>query len=174
MKEQIFNSDFWRQFILLVILGGIFIFAWQKYFEHRLQPLTAEATLKKENFLNSKRETYFTALNLINRYLANSTWSGTNIPDKKYGRNPGEPMPTETEVNTCYAKICLYTENKQILNCFVDFFGKSRSNKTTPMLLSELTNLMRLDLGYGNSLLDPKKEEYNYITITKLPMDSTH
>jgi len=58
------------QFVIQFVLIGLILF-WR---QSKQAPLTAAETLKKENFLNAKRDTYFEAINILNRELAHTSF----------------------------------------------------------------------------------------------------
>ncbi|WP_340075330.1 hypothetical protein [Leptobacterium sp. I13] len=154
-------SEFWDRVIIDVVLLGIvsvILGKWVNYkFEKKLkdhEPLTAEQVLRRENYLNSKREVFFEVIILISRNLASTKWSGPGAPEK---RIPYMDTPNEVEINSCYAKLNLYVDDNKILKKYPFFF----SGKPTPVDIAEYIGLLRKDLGYGDSIIT--SNEYNYI-----------
>jgi hypothetical protein len=150
--------------LVVTILVGIFLYSFQKSIDYKWAPLTAAETLKKENFLNSKRDTYFQAIDIINREFANSNFIEDSVSINQLYRNKGGEYPTELEVNTCYDKLCLYSDKKDIpLTYFNLFKGRdSLNNPIKPIYeMYKFISLIRKDLGYDDILLD--YTEFKYI-----------
>lgn len=161
---NIFTREFSIRVIIEVILLGIVVFFVQNHFQNKWQPLTAAETLKKENFLNAKRDVYFQAIELANRAVGNSDLyePGKNKIDRP--RNIGSKYPTEIEVNSCFSKLCIYSDDKEIILLFKEIFLPI--NTTRPIaVLEDLINLMRKDLGYGKGIISLETNEYQYIQI---------
>jgi hypothetical protein len=116
----------------------------------KVKPFTAEETLKKQNYINSKRETFFEALELLNKFHESTPWSGPDIPKDRPISNT---RPSESEVNTVVAKMALYSDSAVIVMKYLDCF-----NNASPVLIGHLMNLMRIDLGYGELPFNP--DEY--------------
>ncbi|MHA8061048.1 hypothetical protein PQG22_07205 [Aquirufa beregesia] len=153
--------------IIHVICTGLIV----SYFQNKLIPLTAAETLKKENFLNSKRDTYFQALEILNRNLSNTNFTiNENFIDKTF-RLRGGKYPTELEVNNCFSKLCIYSENDSIPMTFARLFNTD-DKKLKPILeMSNFVKLIREDLGYGKTTIDSVGDRYKFITIHR-PKDS--
>lgn len=162
MAEKIFTSEFWLQVILNGIVSGIIVYVLQKLINLKFDPLTASETLKKENFLNAKRDVYFSAIKLINQYLANTEWTDLATGTALRASDKSQ-WPTSTEVNSCYSMLCIYTDNKKILEIYIDVFDSNRTNKPTTQLLSEFAELLRQDLGYKSTPIDITVDEYRFI-----------
>ncbi|WP_416438627.1 hypothetical protein [Phnomibacter sp. MR] len=96
-----------------IIVFGLFVFLIQAYFTNSWGPTTAAETLKKENYINSKREAYFDAINLVNREISGFNFN-LNIDTSKFKRIKGSSLPTEYEVNSSLTKLHLYSDNPEI------------------------------------------------------------
>ncbi len=81
-----------------------------------------------------------------------------------YKRDRGTFKPTEFEVNTCFFKLCIYSDNKEIPMLYKKFFLKDTDGKPI-QILEDFVNLLRKDLGYGDGIIEPRKDEYQYISI---------
>jgi hypothetical protein len=164
--ENLINSqDFWASVILNFLILGIFLFCFQQYFEHRIKPLTAAETLKRENFLNAKRDVYYEAIEIANREYAFIEFTdGKGNVTIKYQRDRGTSKPSEFEVNTCFSKLCIYSDNKEILMLYKKFFLRDPNAKPI-QILEDFVNLLRKDLGYGDGIIEARKNEYEYISI---------
>lgn len=112
------------------------------------KPLTAEETLRRQNNLNSKRDAFFEAISLVNRHHAAVEWSGPDIPSD---RKLSGTRPTESEVNTCYAKLCLFSKDPQIPIRFFTCFGAASA-----VSVGEFVSLLRQELGYGELPFSPE------------------
>lgn len=156
-----------NDWLLNLLLSGAFIggFIWivkkfviekiKHYFDLRLEnlkPLTAEETLKRQNYLNSKRDVFFDAISIVSRHLEAVPWSGPDIPKDRYIR---DVRPDEYEVNTCLAKLSLYSDDPKIPDEFLNCFGNA-----TAVSLGHFVNRLRMDLGYGELTSNP--EDYKY------------
>ena len=153
------------EFLVQTFITGILIFFIQSYFKYMLEPLTSAEKLKKENFLNSKRDVYFQAIELLNRNLANSEMSNRGtIPDTS-NRNRGGKYPTEIEINSCFSKLCIYSDDEKIPLTFLKVFDTD-DIKLKPILeMSSFINLLRKDLGYGVAIIDTAQDRYKFIQV---------
>jgi hypothetical protein len=154
------GNEFWIRIVADIVLFGLLGTAfsgWLNYkFNKKLkgyEPLTAEEILKRENFLNSKREVFFELINLLNRSLASTTWSGPQVP---LSRKQEGTRPSEIEINSCFSKLCLYVDSKEILERFPYIF----TGDISPFTVGEFINLIRKDLGYGENIISPEKYPY--------------
>ena len=165
LKNLLQSQDFWAKAILELIVLGIILFVFQKYFEHKLGPLTASETLKRENFLNAKRDVYYEAIEIANREYAYIDFTdATGKVMTNYPRDRGTTKPTEFEVNTCFSKLCIYSDDENIPRLFKQFFLHDSNGKPI-QILEDFVNLLRKDLGYGEGIIKPRKDEYQYISI---------
>lgn len=117
-----------------------------------LKPLTAEDTLKRQNYLNSKRDAFFDAVAVVSRHLEAVPWSGSDIPAD---RPVSGQRPSEAEVNTCLAKLSLYSDDPAIPEAFLSCFAD-----VSPVSLGHFIDQLRRDLGYG--ALPSAAERYKY------------
>ena len=163
--ELLSSTNFWSDVILKLFIFGIFLFIFQKYFEHRLKPLTAEETLKRQNFLNAKKDVYYEAIELVNREFAHIDFKDLagNLLNS-FERNRGAKRPNEFEINSIFSKLCVYSDNKKIPLTFKRFFLKKPEDRPIG-ILEEFINLIRHDMGYGKEILTTKSNEYEYISI---------
>ena len=163
--KAIFTSEFFIQIVIQVILMGLIVFFVQNYFLRKWQPMTAAETLKKENFLNSKRDVFYEAIQIANReyaFIEFTDLNGNKLTD--YPRHTGTSKPSEFEVNTCFSKLCIYADNKEIPRLFKQMFLHSPDSKPIA-ILEDLVNSIRKDLGYGDGIISPRTNEYEYISI---------
>ncbi|MBI5102236.1 MAG: hypothetical protein HZB33_10425 [Nitrospirae bacterium] len=165
--NKIFTPKFIASILLQVVLLGGVVFFIQKYFENKWAPLTAEETLRRENFLNAKRDTYFQAIDILNRALANSEFTENGKPADLSHRNRGGKYPTELEVNSCFSKLCIYSSNKEILKTYRKLFDTSDKQLKPILEMGNFINLLRKDLGYENVIVDPYQNEYQFIQIRR-------
>jgi len=165
IKELLSSKEFWANAIIQVLILGILIFVFQKYFEHKLEPLTAAETLKRQNFLNAKKDVYYEAIDLANReyaFIEFTDSSGTILTN--FPRDRGTKKPTEFEVNTCFSKLCIYSDDREILKLYKKFFKYDPTGKPI-QVLEDFINLLRKDLGYGEGIITTRTNEYEYISI---------
>ena len=119
----------------------------------QLKPLTAEETLRRENRLNSKRDIFFDAIDLINRSLEATHWSGPGVPNRPVRGQ----RPSEAEVNSCHAKLAIYSDDLTIPDAFIFCF-----EKTSAASLGCFIQSLRKDLGYENPSFDPEHYKYHF------------
>ena len=160
--KKIFTPEFIGQFILQVIAVGIIIFLVQGYFNNKWQPLTAAETLKKENFLNAKRDTYYQAIDILNRNLAHTSFTvGGKLVDT-INSNIGGSYPSDIEINTCFSKLCIYSDNPKIPLTYQKLFLNDTAMKPVLEMVTFI-NLVRQDLGYGVAIIDTAGDRYKFI-----------
>jgi hypothetical protein len=160
-----FDPEFWTRIIIDVILLGFISVGFGSWLNYKygkklkeLEPLKAEQILRKENYLNSKRDVFFELIGLINRRLASSKWNGPQVPKNRTVENT---KPTEVEINSCFSKLNLYVDNKVILEKYPYLF----SGDSNPVEVGKFISLLRNDLGYGDSIIN--SEKYSYIFNSK-------
>ena len=150
--------DEWIKIVLAnSAVGGLMWLVLQQYtiakIRHRLEPLTAEETLRRQNLLNSKLKAYQEACDVVCRSLAAKPWSGGAVPP---GRVAAKTPPSESEINRCAATLALFTSDVRIRDAFIKCF-----QTCTPADLGSFVGLLRQDLGYGESHFVP--DQYPYI-----------
>jgi hypothetical protein len=163
--SKIFTSEFIARLIIEVLLIGIVVFGVQKYFESKLAPMTAEETLKREKFLNAKRDVYFQAIDILNKSLANTEFTINGVLQDTTNRNRGCKYPTELEVNSCFSKLCIYSNDKEIPLTFYRLFSTDDKSLRPIFEMSKFISLLRKDMGYGDILLDTTQDQFKFISI---------
>jgi hypothetical protein len=161
--SKIFTPELLSGFLIQILFSGILLFFVQHYFENKWAPTTAAETLKKENQLNAKRDVYFQAIDLINRYLSYIDFVEPGKPLDTTNRLRGAAYPTEIEVNSCFTKLCIYSDNKQIPLSFRDIFVPPSPNFRLINEMITLVALMRTDVGKDGALTSV--EDYKFIQI---------
>lgn len=162
---MISKTEFVARVIIEVLLLGIVVFFIQKHFENKWAPLTAEETLRRENFLNAKRDTYFQAIDILNRAFANTDFIENGKLSDPSHRNRGGQYPTELEVNSCFSKLCIYSSNKEILSTYRKLFNTNDKQLKPVLEMGKFINLLRKDLGYESINVDPYQNEFQFIII---------
>ena len=148
--------------VLPLIISGFCIFLFQQYIIRRWGPLTAEETLRRENFLKSKEETYFQAMELASRYFSNTTLTeGSLVADTLDRPLKGLGFPTESEVNTCYAKLSVYANDVNIIKSFQNIFVSNSEIHYPLQAYIEFLKLIRTELGQTSEMI--KAEDYKII-----------
>jgi len=136
---------------------GLMVFVLQQYLigkiRQRLEPLTAEEILRRQNFLNSKLKAYQEACDLVCRSLASKPWAGEVVPANRFVE---KTPPAESEINKCAATLALFTDDVRIRDAYIQCF-----QRCTGADLGAFVGLLRKDLGYGESHFVPK--DYPYI-----------
>lgn len=166
--KKIFTSEFIGQLIIQIALSGVVLFFLHGYFQNKWIPLTAAETLKKENFLNAKRDVYFEAIDILNRNLANSEFTINGMLQDTTNRRRGGTYPTELEVNSCFSKLCIYSDNKQIPVVFQRLFDSNDKNLKPILEMVTFINLVREDLGYGVAIIDTIQDRYKFIQVHRI------
>ena len=121
----------------------------------RTKPFTAEQTLRREVFFNSKLEAFYSALDIVCRRFAanemqihdaNETHDAANVE-----------APSESEVNWAYGRMAMFAGDRAVL----DQFQRIHGTKSSPADIGTLVNLMRADLGFSDAVILP--ESYAYV-----------
>lgn len=120
-KDQNGKRELFIEFVKIIVYG-LFVYLIQAYFTNSWGPTTAAETLKKENYINAKRDTYYQALDIVNREISGFNFN-LNIDTVKYKRMKGATLPTEFEVNSCLAKLHIYSNNDEIINSYKKIFA---------------------------------------------------
>lgn len=166
--KNIFTSEFTGRLIIEVIALGIVVFLIQGYFNNKWQPITAAETLKRENFLNAKRDTYFEAINILNRNLAYTSFTVDGKLSDTTNRNIGGTYPSDIEINSCFSKLCIYSDNSEIPLLYQKMFLSDSSRRPILQMVTFI-NLVRRDLGYGNAIIDTTGDRYKFIQTHRKP-----
>ncbi len=161
--KNIFTPEFIGKFILEVIAIGIVVFLIQGYFNNKWQPVTAAETLKRENFLNAKRDTYYEAIDILNRTLANSPFTIDGKLVDTTNSNIGGTYPNDIEINSCFSKLCIYSDNSRIPTTYQRLFNTSDPSIKPVLEMVTFINLVRQDLGYGEAIIDTTGDRYKFI-----------
>lgn len=138
---------------LLALLGAVMQHYLSAKISQRLEPLTAEDVLRRQNFVNSKLAAFRQAADVVSRSLASQPWSGRDVPPE---RNASEERPSEAEINSSAAALALFSSDDRIRDAFIKCFQKA-----SPADFGTLIGLFREDLGYGKTPW--RAEEYPYI-----------
>lgn len=163
--KKILTPEFLGQMLIQVVFIGIILFFLHNYYQRKWTPLTAAETLKKENLLNSKRDIYFEAIDILNRNLANTDFTVHGRLSDTSNRRRGGAYPTELEVNSCFSKLCIYSDNEEIPLTFYKLFDTNDRNARPILQMSIFINLLRKDLGYGDAIIDTVQDRYKFIQI---------
>lgn len=138
------------------LVVGFWWFVLQQYtlakIRQRIEPLTAEETLRRQNLLNAKLQSYREACTVVCRHLAASPWKRDNVPPS---RQASSDHPSEREINSCAATLALFTSDVRVRDAFMKCFQNASAAD-----LGTFVGLLREDLGYGQSVFRP--EEYPY------------
>ena len=155
--KKIFTSEFIAQIFLQFIILGLFMTCVQ----YKLAPLTAAEILKQQNYISSKKDIYFEAINLVTRELSGYDFHVLPDTTKNYARIKGTTLPTEFEINSCLNKLYLFSNNETIINSFKKNFAKGYNPIEQNIIM---VKAIRLDLGGdGNSMLN----DYQYVQISR-------
>jgi hypothetical protein len=171
MKEK--PDSNWKQELVKALFNSVFItllvFLSQNYLLKLWAPETAAETLKKENFITSKKETYYEAINLATRSFAMVTFDSVKV-DHKFTRIRGTTYPNEYEVNSCLSKLYLYTDNIDIIYPFKRILNFRTGDKVDTLIYYQekfLKNI-KIDLSGNKST---SIDNYQYIMVN---IDTTY
>lgn len=165
MKEKIevFNKSFWWTIIINTLFTGIFVYCLHLWFDNKFKV----SYLKEENFINKKRDIYFEVLNVATKYLSADDWANDTAKASRNFVRPIDNMPSESEINLCVSKLAIYSDDLNIPLCFYDIIKPNGNKESVSTKLSKLSKLMRVDLGYGKSIIDTTNDNYLYIRFKK-------
>jgi hypothetical protein len=127
-----------------------------------IKPFTTRKIKKTENFLNAKRDAYYGLIDALTQHFTAITW--TNERSETTEKNRGNP-PSEAYVNSCIARVALFTSNDTILEEASSLFIGSHNVND----LIEFFILLRNDLQYDNSKINPEK--YRYVVMVLIIME---
>jgi hypothetical protein len=162
--DKVFDPKFIWQLIIQALFIGIVVTLAQTYFQSKFQPTTALETLRVQTNLNSKKEVYFQAMELMNRHLAFTDFTVNGKLMDTTHRIRGTKYPSEYEINSCFSKLCVYCEDNDIVLAYWHFFvDKNRNNVGPIKRMREFVGLIRKDLGNGDITIDTTKDQYQYI-----------
>ena len=158
----------WKTIIEGLILALV-VWGTQFYFQKQYAPEIAAATLRKENFLNSKRDAYLEAINAVNKYLANSritdidNLTGKQIDSVFVRYKDKIPLDTfELDINNAYNKLMIYAPDTSILGNYLRIFVSDGKHPHVPVIwLQKFIIAVRKDLGNDANLPD----EYTLVYI---------
>jgi hypothetical protein len=127
--------------------------------EHQLlleqtKPFTAEETLRRQVFFNSKLEAFYSALDIVCRNFAANEM---HIHDTNKTHNPAVvERPSEREINLAYGRMAMFAGDRAVLDKFQQIHG----TKSSPADIGTLVNLMRSDLGFSDGVVPGESYAY--------------
>jgi hypothetical protein len=158
MKKVLFES----------VLVALLVFLSQNFLLKLWAPSTAAETLKQENYINSKKETYYEAINLMTRSFAMITFDSVKMKPN-YVRTRGATYPSEFELNSCLSKLYLYTDNKDIIDSYKKIVSFKTGELVDTLIFYQVKFLSNIknDLSGGKLTIS----NYEYIVTT---IDTTY
>jgi hypothetical protein len=165
--KNIFTQEFASKLILEGVILGCIVFGGQLFFENKYKPITAAEILKKENFLNAKRDIYAQAIDILNRSLANSSFIIGGKTSDTINQNIGGSYPTDLEINSCFSKLCIYSDDPEIPLTYCKLFNIQNTTIRPILEMSNFINLVRQDLGYGGPIIDTTGDRYKFIKTNR-------
>ena len=147
--------------VINLVFTGIVVFFIQKYFEGRMAPVIAESVLKKQNFINSKKEAYSQAVDIVTRFFLTTGWNNNGKFLLPQNRNVGGAAPTEVEMNACMIKLYFYAPTDAIPKIFKKILLPMKDGDNFIANVSSLLNAISVDLGNENANI--KMEEFEFI-----------
>ena len=150
-----------RNALFQSIFIALLVFFLQNFLLKLWAPGTAAEILKQQNYISSKKDTYFDAINLVTRELSGYDFHATVDTTKNYARIKGTTLPTEFEINSCINKLYLFSNNQDIITSFKRIFTKGYNPIDQNIILIKS---IRIDLGGTDySMLD----NYEYVQISR-------
>ncbi len=153
-------------FELVVIGGGIWVIEF--YLEYKYAPTKAAEILKKENFLNAKKDAFFEAIGIANKYMANVDYgstdalTGNKIDPKFLHKHKPDLSNFELDINSAYSKLMTFTSDTSILSAYFRIFVTPPNEKHIPIAeMAKFLKAIRKDLGNDVNL----PEEYKLLYI---------
>ena len=151
LKDTLFQSVF----------IALLVFLLQNYLLKLWAPGTAAETLKQQNYISSKKDAYFDAINLVTRELSGYDFYVAFDTIKNYSRIKGTTLPTEFEINWCLNKLYLFSNDEVIINSFKRIFAKGYNPIEENITMIKA---IRQDLGGNNeSMLN----NYQYVQMSR-------
>jgi len=151
LKDTLFQSVF----------IALLVFLLQNYLVKLWAPGTAAETLKQQNYISSKKDAYFDAINLVTRELSGYDFHVAFDTIKNFSRIKGTTLPTEFEINSCLNKLYLFSNDEVIINSFKRIFAKGYNPIEQNIIM---TKYIRKDLGgYENAMLN----NYQYVQMSR-------
>lgn len=164
---KILTKEFLVKTIFEVVILGGFVFVMKQYFENKYAPITAAETLKRENFLNAKRDAYFQAIEIANKVLANSdfdsidAFTGKKMASKFLHKHQKDLSEFELDINSVYSKLMIFTSDTSVLSSYFRIFVTPPNERHNPIIeMKKFINAIRKDLGNNENLPDEYKMLY--------------
>jgi|SRR5688500_7892812 len=146
-------------FELLIIGGGVW--AIEYFFETKYAPIVAAETLKRENFLNAKKQAYFEAIEVANKVIANTDFdsvdalTGKVLAAKFLHKHTVSLSSFELEINDAYSKLMVFASDTNIISSFYRIFVTPPGEKHIPIVaMQKFVTAIRKDLGNDEDLPD--------------------
>jgi len=128
--------------VQIVVTGGVVVLS-----QTFIQNYFAKEKLKNENFINSKKEAYFNAIEIAYREMAFTHYrdarNGKVISDSARLRER-ITRPNEVELNLAYGKLFLFSDNKEIPK---NFYSIALKKGIDIDYLKRMMDAMRVELG---------------------------
>lgn len=131
-------------------VGGWLSFWFSSSLE-RARPVIAEETLRRQNYLNSKRDAYYEAIDVITRHM-----NASDLSPSPEGRSGIGGNITESEINAAKAKLALYAASASVVQ-YDSFFSETPNAVRT---FAQFIELARVDMGYT---AEPLPYRYIYL-----------
>jgi len=158
--------NFIKQAIIQTILTGIIVYGVQQYFEYKF----AAKRLERENFINAKRDAYFEAIQIADKYMANTDYDSVDARTGKaiaaiyLHKHKTDLSSFEVEINTAYSKLMIFSADTNVLSSFYRIFVTPPTEKHVPIIeMKNFIKAVREDLGNSEKL--PDEYEINYIVM---------
>ena len=155
---KLFTADFFTQLIITVLLMGVVVFFIQKHFENKWAAVVAEKVLTRQNFTNSKKDTYLQSIDITIRHIV-SHYSTT--PNSKILTT----APTQLEMNSCMIQLYLYANDAKIAEQLKKILLPLKKDEDIVVEASKLFNMIGRDLGNENLNIDYKELQFIYPQI---------
>ncbi|MCX6244906.1 MAG: hypothetical protein NTU98_09395 [Bacteroidetes bacterium] len=157
--ENTFTKAFVLKVLFEAVVIGLFVWGIQFFFENKYKPITASEVLKRENFLNAKKNAYFEAIDIANKVMANLDYgsidanTGNKIASEFLHKHPQDLSSFELEINSAYSKMMIFTSDTNILTSYFRIFVTPPTEKHIPIIeMRKFIVAIRKDLGNTEEL----------------------
>ena len=168
MSEKSFS---WKKSLIDGLLIAFALFLIQSAVNYFVQPSSITRAQQAENLYIEKKKAYFDAIDVINRMLVNTSWKGEGVPENLDSiKITGGEKPSSLEASNSFAKLAMFSDNKEIIEIYKSFFIKDTDKRPETERLAILVNLMRKDLGNSGEIINPNLDDYKIMMTIKEPI----
>ena len=104
-------------------------------------PRLEQKKLRFQEAWRSKRDAFVVALQILDRHLASTNWSGPDVPSDF---KPSTDKPPSHEINRSVVSLSMLSDSVKVPNTFANFFKKG--NQTSPADRGNFIQMLRNEL----------------------------